>query len=124
VDDGRFTYEFDAKGRMFRATEKTIGVTKRRVVYEYSGTGRLIRRRAEYTGDGSTWKLEDRPEILNADGLPSETTFVWDAITDRLITVANANGGILKQIIHGGGGEKRGAVRSGSRPRDGEREEE
>jgi len=101
VDDGRFSYEFDVKGRMFQATEKTIGTTKRRVTYDYSATGRLIGRRAEYTTDGSTWKLEDRPEIVNADDLPAETTFVWDAITDRLITVVAANGVILKQIIHG-----------------------
>jgi len=113
VDDGRFTYEFDAKGRLLRATEKTTSVPRRRVVYSYNGTGRLIGRRAESAtvADPSPtqWQLESRAAILNADGLPAETTFVWDPISDNLITIARAgaatsdpHGGLLKQIIHGG----------------------
>ena len=114
VDDGRFTYTFDVKGRLTTATEKTISATHRRVVYSYSGTGRLVGRRAEYTTvtnpSSTDWKLEDRAGIINADGLPAETTFVWDPISDRLITIAKAGaqttdtqGGIIKQIIHGEG---------------------
>ncbi|HEX6639491.1 MAG TPA: RHS repeat-associated core domain-containing protein [Thermoanaerobaculia bacterium] len=53
--------------------------------------------------------MENRPQILNLDGLPAETTFVWDPISDRLVAVfkagatatTDANGGLLKQIIHG-----------------------
>ena len=113
VDDGRFTYDFNAKGRLISATEKSVGAPKRRALYTYSGSGRLVGRRAEYatvaTPQPADWKLEDRTAIIRADGLPAETTFVWDAITDRLVTVAKAgasstdpHGGLLKQIIHGG----------------------
>jgi RHS repeat-associated protein len=102
VDDGRFTYTFDAKGRLIAATEK-LGVPLRRVVYAYNGSGRVVGRRAEYSNDGVSFQLETRPAILAADGLPAETTFVWDPISDRLILVAAAGtGAVLKQIIHGG----------------------
>lgn len=113
IDDGRFTYQFDAKGRLIRATEKATVGPIRGIAYTYSGTGRLVGRRAEYstsvTPSPSDWQLEDRPQILAADGLPAETTFVWDVITDRLVAVfkagatsaTDANGGLLKQIIHG-----------------------
>jgi hypothetical protein len=111
IDDGRFTYEFDVKGRLIRATEKSTAGPIRGIAYTYSGMGRLIGRRAEYSSSVSTpvWQLEDRPQILSLDGLPAETTFVWDPITDRLVSVfkagataaTDANGGLLKQIIHG-----------------------
>lgn len=119
VDDGLFIYEFDEKSRLIRATEKprTTALPIRRVVYSYNGTNRLIGRRAEMAAITSvtlppapeTWQLETRPAILNADGLPAEVTFVWDPITDQLVTAARAaatstdpHSGILKQIIHGG----------------------
>jgi len=113
IDDGRFIYEFDVKGRLVRATEKATIPPIRRATYTYSGTNRVVGRRAEYATVASPvpadWRLEDRPPILSADGLPAETTFVWDPITDRLVSVfkagatpvTDANGGLLKQIIHG-----------------------
>src|SRR5262249_27530334 len=42
IDDGRFTYEFDVKGRLVQATEKLTVGPIRRIVYTYSGTGRLV----------------------------------------------------------------------------------
>ncbi|HJQ41170.1 MAG TPA: RHS repeat-associated core domain-containing protein [Thermoanaerobaculia bacterium] len=72
ADDGRFTYEFDVKGRLIRATEKS---GPGRYDYQYSATGRLIGR--------------------------GDTTFVWDPISDRLIAVVAADGTVQKQIIHG-----------------------
>ncbi len=72
ADDGRFTYEFDVKGRLIRATEKS---GPGRYVYQYSATGRLVGR--------------------------GDTTFVWDPISDRLIAVVAADGTVQKQIIHG-----------------------
>ncbi|HUP60264.1 MAG TPA: Ig-like domain-containing protein [Thermoanaerobaculia bacterium] len=113
VDDGRFVYTFDAKGRLIVSTEKATGAPKRRVVFSYSGTGRLVGRRAEYTAvadpSSTDWLLEDRASVIKADGIAPEVTFVWDAISDRLITLAKAgavasdpHGGILKQVIHGG----------------------
>jgi RHS repeat-associated protein len=114
VDDGRFIYEFDVKGRLIRATEKASVPPIRRLVYSYSGAGRVVGRRAEYTTVASPsaadWKLEDRPQILAADGLPADTTFAWDLLSDRLLGVyragatpsTDAHGGLLKQVIHGG----------------------
>ncbi|HET8798096.1 MAG TPA: RHS repeat-associated core domain-containing protein, partial [Thermoanaerobaculia bacterium] len=108
IDDGRFVYEFDAKGRLIVATEKTSVPPTRRMHYVYSGTGRVIGRRAEYTTASSPsandWKLEDRPQIVDAAGLPADATFVWDPISDRLVSVfrAGATGDPLKQTIHGG----------------------
>src|SRR5690349_3644890 len=112
IDDGLFTYEFDVKGRLITATEKATVGPIRRIVYEYTGTGRLVGRRAETSSSASapSWQLETHPQILNLDGLPAETTFVWDPISDRLVSVfkagatpsTDANGGLLKQIIHGG----------------------
>jgi RHS repeat-associated protein len=107
VDDGRFVYQFDARGRLIRATEKTSVPPTRRIVYTYTGGGRIAGRRAEYAnvanpGDDD-WKLEDRAPILAADALPPDTTFVWDPITDRLISVFGAGEPTapLKQILHG-----------------------
>lgn len=103
VDDGRFIYTFDAKGRLIRATEKAAGLPIRRAAYSYSGTGRIVSRRAEYSTISGEWKLEDRPSILAADGLPANTTFAWDPISDRLLAVyrAGATGDPIKQILHG-----------------------
>jgi RHS repeat-associated protein len=112
VDDGRFTYEFDVKGRLIRATQKATVGPIRSIAYTYSGAGRMVGRRAEYSSSATTpaWQIEDRPQILNLDGLPADTTFVWDPITDRLVSVfkagatatTDAHGGLLKQVIHGG----------------------
>jgi RHS repeat-associated protein len=103
IDDGRFLYTFDAKGRLIRATEKATVPPIRRAVYAYTGTGRLIGRRAEYSTAAGEWKLEDRPQILAADGLPADTTFAWDPISDRLLALypAGAAADPIKQIFHG-----------------------
>jgi hypothetical protein len=47
IDDGRFTYEFDVKGRLIRVTEKSAAGPIRGIAYTYSGMGRLIGRRAK-----------------------------------------------------------------------------
>ncbi len=111
IDDGRFIYEFDARGRLISATEKAGGSapqTLRRILYYYSAADRVVGRRAEYaplaSGPVSTWKLEDRPEVLAADALPADVTFVWDPISDTLVTVSSLAGEPLRQIIQGGSG--------------------
>jgi RHS repeat-associated protein len=110
IEDGRFRYDFDVKGRLVRATEIATAAPTRRIEYTYNGAGRVVGRRAEYLSPAGSlsWQLEDRPQILAADGLPADTTFVWDPITDRLVSVfkagatpADPHGGLLKQIIHG-----------------------
>jgi RHS repeat-associated protein len=116
--DGRFTYEYDAKGRLTTVTQKVFSATMRRVKYFYDGRNRLVGRRAEYAVAGVTppapgdWKLEDRTAVLLSDALPAETTLVWDPMTDRLVAIfktgasekpdIDTNGGLLRQIIHGG----------------------
>ncbi len=99
VSDGRFTYEFDASGRLISATEIAAG--GRRILYDYSANNRLVGRRAEY-GTAPNWKLEDRPAILADDALPADTTFVWDPITDRLAAVYAADGSLIREYVHGG----------------------
>ncbi len=120
VDDGLFHYHYDQKGRLDWAAEKATatGVVIRRILYTYDGNNRLIGRTAQAATvtsltanyDTFTWNLEIRPEVIAIDGIPAETTFVWDAVSDRIITVARTgdstlsndpNHNILKQIIHG-----------------------
>ena len=99
-DDGRFTYTFDTRDRLTRVEEipQPQSITLRRVLYFYAGTSRVVGRRAEYarlsTAGASPaeddWKLEDRPDILAADGLPAEVTFCWDPISDTIAAVFRA----------------------------------
>lgn len=113
LSDGRFEYRFDAKGRLMSATEVGVTWPKRRLLYTYTGTGRLVGRRAEYAlvsaPTAADWKLEDRSGVIAADGLPAETTFVWDPVSDNLLEVfksgatsSDSQGGLLKQVVHGG----------------------
>jgi RHS repeat-associated protein len=105
VDDGRFVYELDARGRLIATTEKptSSSASTRRIQYFYSPADRVIGRRAEYKpAPAAAWQLEDRAAVLSDDGLPAEETFVWDPVTDTLVTVATLNGEPLRQIIHGG----------------------
>jgi RHS repeat-associated protein len=118
--DGEFFYTWDEKGRLTIATEKpkSTGFPLRRVRYFYNGNNRMVGRRAESAPinslsdpvDSLSWQLETRANILAIDGLPAETTFVWDPISDNIVSVfksgaadpSDTNGGLLKQIIHGG----------------------
>ncbi|MGN6187073.1 MAG: hypothetical protein ACTHQM_25840, partial [Thermoanaerobaculia bacterium] len=109
TDDGSTIYTYDARGRLTTMREKN-GITPRRIVFTYSGLNRVVGRRAEYAAINNPrddrpedWKLEDRASVIAADGLPADTTFVWDLVTDRLVSVyaAGSNGDPLKQIIHG-----------------------
>ena len=120
-DDGRLVYSWDPRGLLVSATEKPTagGTTIRRALYYYDGNHRMVGRRMEMalvfapTAPLSTldWQLENRPNILQLDNLPPEVTFVWDPVSDNLVTVVavgapstDANAGVLKQIIHGGAG--------------------
>ncbi|HET7437146.1 MAG TPA: RHS repeat-associated core domain-containing protein [Thermoanaerobaculia bacterium] len=123
VDDGRFTYEFDARGRLIRATEipPAVPAFVRRFSYDYSASDRVVGRRAEYAQvtalppappsadcaailalPSDAWHLEDRAPELAVDALPPDVTFVWDVITDRLVAVFDPNGQPVRQFIHGG----------------------
>jgi hypothetical protein len=80
----------------------------------YGPTGRLIGRKARKKS-GSVWALEDRQNILDADSLPADTTFVWDPIVDRLVAIFEAeksiaaafpDAGLLRQYVYGDQGYK------------------
>lgn len=80
VSDGRFTYTFDAKGRLLTATAAPLQIR-----YVYSATDRLIARRV--TSDST---------------VVSDTTYVWDPFSDRLLAAFDtATGAVLEQVIHG-----------------------
>ena len=105
-DDGHFSYEFDEKGRLTRATQ-TIGTPAplaiMRVSYTYDGNDRMITRKVETarTTAPTVWTLAT-PDILT-DGIPADAIFVWDPITDRLVSIFDAaTNTIVRQIIHGG----------------------
>ena len=105
-DDGTFSYEFDEKGRLTRATQ-TIGspapLAIMRVSYTYDGNDRMITRKVETarTTAPTVWTLAT-PDILT-DGIPADAIFVWDPITDRLVSIFDAaTNTIVRQIIHGG----------------------
>jgi RHS repeat-associated protein len=114
-EDGQFTYQYDEKGRLSVVTQKSSA--PRRVKYVYDGNDRMIGRRAEYAGVTSNptetdWRLEDRAQVIAADALPPDATFVWDPIDDQLVAIFKAgasenqliddNGGLVRQILHGG----------------------
>jgi len=105
VSDGTWISTFDLFGRL-----RTISNGVRRIVYTWDPNGRLVGREA-YKADGADWVRENRPDILNADGLPADTTFVWDPIADRLVAIyaqgkstlpdATPESGLLRQYVHG-----------------------
>ena len=89
----------------------------RRIRYYYDGRGRVVGRRAQTANvvslddnlDTLLWQTETNPSILASDGLPADTTFAWDMVSDQLIAVFNTNPppadpnkGLMRQIIHGG----------------------
>jgi large repetitive protein len=120
LDDGQFHYHYDVKGRLDWVAEHatSAGAEIRRILYTYDGNNRLIGRTAQAADvttlpvsyDTLPWNLETRQQFIAADGIPAEMTFVWDPISDRIITVVRANNSrlandpnnnTLKQIIHG-----------------------
>jgi len=120
TEDHRFRYGYDQKQRLIWVAEKAASsvVPIRRIVYTYDGNDRLIGRTAQYVTSASPsapvdsllWLLEDRPGVIAADGVPPEVTFVWDPVTDRLLSVFKAGDSasstdpyknLLKQFIHG-----------------------
>jgi RHS repeat-associated protein len=104
TSDGRRTTTYDAFGRAVRVED-----AERRITYTYNPNNRVVGRLAE-RAFGSTWATEDRGDILTQDGLPADTTWVWDPITDRLVAIYEAGksaaatspqAGLLRQFLHG-----------------------
>jgi RHS repeat-associated protein len=116
--DGPWTYTFDPFGRLATATNTTAG---RQIVYEWDPNDRISGRTANQSDGTGGWSVETRGDILAADGLPAETTFVWDPIVDRLVTIFAKGGGPVRQYLHGDQGyddpiEVRAAVAPGFPP--------
>jgi RHS repeat-associated protein len=118
-DDGKYAYSWNEKEQLVAVTQKpaTTASPIRRIRYYYDGRGRVVGRRAQSATvvslsdnlDTLQWQTETNPSILASDGLPADTTFAWDMVSDQLIAVFNtnplqsdANAGLMRQIIHGG----------------------
>ncbi len=108
TSDGVWTYTWDDFERL---TAMENPSTARRIEFRYDTNGRVISRTAFRT-DGIDPLLEDRGDILAKDGLPADTTFVWDPIADRLVAIfegrqtlvpggPKAYDGLLRQMLHG-----------------------
>jgi len=108
--DGSWKSAYDARGRLL-AQESA----DRRVTYDYDPNDRLVGRSAYQKNASGDWAIETRTNVLARDALPAEATFVWDAITDRLIAVYDssavasaiaagnppAEAGLVRQLTHG-----------------------
>lgn len=108
IKDGRFEYQWDEKGDLIKATQEWLApfpLVRLQVVYDYDGNHRLTRRRVKTApaSDHNNFQLAS-PSIIT-DGLPVDSTFVWDAITDRLVAIFDTvTAKLVRQIIHGGVG--------------------
>jgi len=107
--DGVWTSNFDEFGRM-----TSVESADRRIEYVYDPRGRVVGRNAfQKTSSGTT--PETRAEIIVGDGLPAETTWVWDPVVDRLIAMYEAgkstaagaapDAGLVRQYLHGDRGD-------------------
>jgi RHS repeat-associated protein len=118
-DDGKYAYTWNEKEQLVAVTQKptTTAFPIRRIRYYYDGRGRVVGRRAQSANvvslsdnlDTLQWQTETNPSLLGSDGLPADTTFAWDMVSDQLIAVFNTNPqpsdpnkGLMRQIIHGG----------------------
>jgi RHS repeat-associated protein len=124
IDDGQYLYHYDTKGRLIWVMDRPVAAstTIRRIRYDYDSRNRLVGRTAQAAAvaavpvtdvDALQWDTETRADMLNADGLPAETTLIWDPVVDRLLTVVRTgasfiendpNANIVKQFIHGESG--------------------
>jgi RHS repeat-associated protein len=100
TSDGRWTSTYDPMGRL-----ATMVNGDRTIVYVYGPNDRIVQRTALHGG-----VPEDRPGILAADGLPAQTSWIWDPATDRLVavfetgkslTASTPTTGLLRQFLHG-----------------------
>ncbi|HEX8255115.1 MAG TPA: RHS repeat-associated core domain-containing protein [Thermoanaerobaculia bacterium] len=106
TSDGVWTYSFDAFGRVTSAVS-----AQRKIDFTWDPNDRLVGRAAHRVDASGAWVVENDNDVLNRDGLPAKTTFVWDPIVDRLVAVyaegastesgATTESGLLRQYLHG-----------------------
>jgi len=105
--NGAWTLSYDDRGRV--VAKESID---RRIVYDYDPNDRVVGRIAYQKDASGTWTIETRTNVLARDGLPAETTFVWDPLADRLVAMFDsaavrtaatltAETGLLRQYVHG-----------------------
>ncbi|HEU4887866.1 MAG TPA: RHS repeat-associated core domain-containing protein [Thermoanaerobaculia bacterium] len=105
TSDGVWSSEFDEEGRLTAIQRDT-----ERIEYTYNPSGRVVGRRALRQESGA-FVPEDRQATLDADGLPAETTWVWDPIVDRLVAIFETgksmsvpapapDAGLVRQYVH------------------------
>lgn len=109
TSDGLWTYVFDELGRVVSAESGD-----RRIELTWDPNNRLVGRAAYELAAGGGWEPESREHVIERDGLPAATTFVWDPIVDRLVAIyaegasiaplAPLNAGLLRQYVHGDNG--------------------
>jgi RHS repeat-associated protein len=108
TSDGVWTSEYDEFGRLVART-RSDGEA-RRIEYLYDPNDRIIARIAKQPAGANAWEPETRTDILARDGLPADTTWIWDGPTDRLVAIYEAgksvgatdsNAGLLRQYLHG-----------------------
>jgi RHS repeat-associated protein len=103
-----------ARASLAYQSELTYGESGNRLTealfeqYTYDEAGRLTRVR---TDEQAQWQLENRDAAIQRDGLPPETSFVWDPATDRLVAIfetsesllpgADGESALWRQYIHG-----------------------
>jgi hypothetical protein len=110
ISDGKWTAAYDPLGRLIRLTRAAaVAGQPRRYEYEYNAANRLVGRRACSNADDEPCV----PHHGSSDGLPAETTFVWDPIVDRLLAICETGrstgtegeyAGLLRQYVHGAQG--------------------
>lgn len=105
IEGGGWTSTYDELGRL-----TAVSSADRRIEYLWDPNNRLIGRIAKQPAGEGSWRTEDRGQVLARDGLPADTTFVWDPIVDRLVAIFAAgadpasgpDAGLLRQYLHGG----------------------
>jgi RHS repeat-associated protein len=115
TDDGVWKSTYDQFGRLIGIESVSLG---RRIEYVYGPNDRIVGRKALDFSSASP-QLETRAHVLAGDGLPAETTFVWDPVADRLVAIYASNvslgvpggsgvaapdAGLVRQYVHGDGG--------------------
>ncbi|HEY4642769.1 MAG TPA: RHS repeat-associated core domain-containing protein, partial [Thermoanaerobaculia bacterium] len=107
TSDGTWNSSFDEFGRL-----TSIENADRRIEYVYDPRGRIVGRNAyEKPAGGGAPVIETRATALGADGLPAQTTWVWDPVVDRLVAIyetgkstaagATPEAGLVRQYLHG-----------------------
>lgn len=112
TSDGVWDAKYDALGRLVQLTRILPEPDQpARFEYDYNPLNRVVGRRVCTNTDANPCALETRTNVLARDGLPAHTTFVWDSITDRLLSIFEAEkstaagadeyAGLQRQYIHG-----------------------